>query len=137
MNDTERPLFSLFHIGNSIQALNKRSEKTMGLSLVQWCLLRCLIDMPASSAHLLAKAVGVHPSTLTQTLKRLERKNFIFITEDPKDSRKKLISITRSGRDVLEVTGASIDDWSRDLSILGEDLHRVRSYLQGRLSKEA
>jgi DNA-binding MarR family transcriptional regulator len=136
MNEVERPLFSLFHIGNSIQALNKHSEKTLGISLVQWCLLRCLIDMPASSANSLAKAVSVHPSTLTQTLKRLDRKNFIFITEDPKDSRKKLISITRSGKDVLEKTGVNIQEWTKDLSVLEGDLHRLRSYLQDQVNKE-
>lgn len=136
MNETERPLFSLFHIGNSIQTLNKRSEKRTGLSLVQWCFLKYLIDMPASSAQKLAKAVGVHPSTLTQTLKRLERKGFIFITEDPIDSRRKLISITRSGRDSLESTSSIIKEWSKDLSTLGSDLSRVRSYLEGTLARE-
>lgn len=137
MNNEEYPLFSLFHIGHSIQLLNKRSEKNLGLSLVQWGLLKCLIDMPASSAHLLAKAVGVQPSSLTQTLKRLQRKHLIFITEDPKDSRKKLISITRLGKEVLDNTALSIKRWSKELSALEKDLYRVRSYLQDRLSSEA
>lgn len=135
MKDAERPLFSLFRIGNSIQALNKRTEKYCGLSLVQWCLLKYLIDMPGSSAQLLAKAVGVHPSTLTQTLKRLEKKKFIFITEDPKDSRKKLISITRAGKYTLETTAGNVQVWTKDLSILGDDLDRVQSHLFHQLSK--
>lgn len=130
MSKQEQSLFSLFHIGLSIHALNRRSEKGSGLSLVQWCLLKCLIDMPAASAHALAKTVGVHPSTLTQTLKRLERKNYIFIAEDPKDSRKKLISITRLGKDTLDQTTDKMWSWSQDLIELQGELYRVRSFLQ-------
>lgn len=108
MSDLEHSLLTLFQIGVSIQNFNKRLEKSLGLSLVQWCLLKRLIDMPATPAHALAKAVGVHPSTLTQTLKRLERKNYIFITDDSKDYRKKLIAITRSGKKILEFANDKI-----------------------------
>ena len=137
MSEQEQSLFSLFHIGISIHTLNRQSEKDSGLSLVQWCLLKCLIDMPAASAHSLSTAVGVHPSTLTQTLKRLERKKYIFITEDPKDSRKKLISITRVGKEAMENTSVRMGDWSQNLSLLGQDLHRVRSFLQAQVNQGA
>lgn len=104
MKDADLSLFLLFQIGVSLHQLNKRLEKHLGLSLVQWCLLKNLIDLPAVSALSLATAVGVHPSTLTQTLKRLEKKKFIFVMEDSTDSRKKLISITRAGKNNLEST---------------------------------
>ena len=135
MSETNRAFLSLFHIGISIQTLNKRSEKKLGLSLVQWCFLRSLIDMPSTSANALSAAVGVHPSTLTQTLKRLERKDFIFIAEDPKDSRKKLISITRNGKNTLERVSRDMSRWAKDLSILDSDLHRLNSDLHEQLSK--
>lgn len=137
MSESDQSFFSLFHIGISIHQLNKESERRSGLSLVQWCLLRHLIDMPAASAHALAKTVGVHPSTLTQTLKRLERKKYIFITEDPKDSRKKLISITRAGKDALEKTSLQMKGWADDLSTLGSALSYVRSLLQDNVEKAA
>ncbi|MBY0469940.1 MarR family transcriptional regulator [bacterium] len=111
------PLFSLFKMGVSIHNLNKKTEKKLGLSLVQWCLLKRLIDLPAASASSLASAVGVHPSTLTQTLRRLGRKGFIYVAEDPKDSRKKAISITRSGRDILHTSTRDMVSWSKDLLV--------------------
>jgi len=111
------PLFSLFKMGVSIHNLNKKTEKKLGLSLVQWCLLKRLIDLPAASASSLADAVGVHPSTLTQTLRRLGRKGFIYVAEDPKDSRKKAISITRSGRDILQTSTRDMISWSKDLLV--------------------
>lgn len=136
MSVADQSLFSLFHIGISIQQMNKKSERRSGLSLVQWCMLRHLIDMPAASAHSLSNAVGVHPSTLTQTLKRLGRKKYVFIAEDPKDSRKKIISITRAGKDALDKTSQQLKDWADDLSKLQAELSRVRSTLQFHLDKE-
>jgi DNA-binding MarR family transcriptional regulator len=134
MSKSERHFISLFHIGVAIHHFNKRSEKYLGLSLVQWCLLKHLIDMPAVSAHSLAKAVGVHPSTLTQTLKRLERKKYIFIIGDPQDTRKKIISITRSGKDILEATSEKMDSWSKGLSGLGNELGSIQSFLETQAS---
>ena len=111
MNNIQHSIFSLIRIGVTIQQMNKCTEKTLGLSLVQWYLLKQLIDLPASSAFNLAQAVGVHPSTLTQTLKRLEKKKYIFTTEDPSDSRRKLISITRFGKEKLESVSKILASW--------------------------
>ena len=122
MNRQDDPLLSLFHLGVSLHHLNMQSEKRLGLSLGQWCLLKKLIDMPVTTAHALSKAVGVHPSTLTQTLKRLESRGFIFITEDPKDSRKKLISITRAGKKAL--------DRARTRDEMSDEIARIRKHIQ-------
>jgi len=137
MSLESRPLFSLFRIGISIHHFNKKSEEKFGLSLVQWCLLENLIDMPGTSAHALAKSVGVHPSTLTQTLKRLEKKEFVFQAEDPRDSRKKIISLTKNGKEAMESVAIQMRDWSNDLSSLGGDLMRLNSFLQERVSDES
>ena len=136
MNGHELSLHSIFHIGVSIHHLNKKTEKQIGLSIAQWCLLRQLVDMPGVSAFSLAKAAGIHPSTLTQTLKRLERKGFLFITEDPKDSRKKLISLTRPGRNAMESAGDRMKKWSAELSDMGGELQRVLSRLQTQANQE-
>ncbi len=94
-------LLSLVELANWLHHFNKRAEKLWGLSLTQWALLSHLIDNPGCSPQNLASLVGVHPSTLTQTMKRLHKKGLLFVAEDPKDSRKKIISITRAGRDKL------------------------------------
>jgi DNA-binding MarR family transcriptional regulator len=82
-------------------SLNKNAEISLGLSLVQYHLLVTLRDMPGSSPQQLADAVGMHPSTLTQSIKRLQRKDVIFIADHPKDARKKLLSVTRQGHELL------------------------------------
>lgn len=135
MSKDERPLFALIRIGISIHNFNKKAEEKVGLSLVQWCLLEQLIDMPGTSAYALSKSVGVHPSTLTQTLKRLEKKGFIFQAEDPRDSRKKIISITKSGKQAMERIATQITEWSNFLSPLSNDLRRLNLFLQEQISE--
>lgn len=129
----DNDLISLFQIGVSIQNLNKISEKEIGISLVQWCLLKKLVDMPASSALTLAKSVGVHPSTLTQTLKRLEKKKFIFIAEDPQDSRKKMITLTKVGHEALKKANSQMADWKFDLKKISKQLDCIQTTLLNQL----
>ncbi len=136
MNDLDQSLFSLLDIGNSIHQFNKQSERRVGVSLVQWCLLKRLIDMPSASAQSLAAEVGVHPSTLTQSIKRLERKNFIFVIVDPKDSRKKLISITRHGKESLENTTIHMRTWLKEMEAFGDKIQRLSFLLQDKILKE-
>ena len=93
---------SLFHLTLALHHLNKEMERRLKLSLVQLFVLLRLRHLPASSAQVLASAVGVHPSTLCQTLKRLTRKEFVFITEDPKDSRRTLIALTKRGKETID-----------------------------------
>lgn len=129
---SELPLVSLFHIGVSIQHLNKRAERLLGLSLVQWCLLKQLVDMPAFPAAALSGAVGVHPSTLTQTIKRLERKGLIHIATDERDSRRRLVSLTRAGKLRLDQAGRQMDQWQSEFAPLGGALKRIREGLAER-----
>ncbi|MBI2519974.1 MAG: MarR family transcriptional regulator [Bdellovibrio sp.] len=86
----------------SFHNLNKVAEIKLGLSLVQYYFLVTLRDMPGCSPQELAKAIGMHPSTLTQSMKRLQKKEAIFVGEDPKDSRKKILSMTRKGSEQLK-----------------------------------
>ncbi len=129
----ENELLGLFRISISIHNFNKILERELGLSLVQWCLLNKLIDMPAASAFALAKGVGVHPSTLTQSLKRLEKKGFVFVTDDPRDSRKKMISLTRNGQEALKTAATKITSWRKKFAPVKNELAKVQDHLVGQL----
>jgi len=135
MSKDMQPLVSLFRVGISIHNFNKKSEEKIGLSLVQWCLLEQLIDMPGTSAQVLAKSVGVHPSTLTQTLKRLEKKGLLYQAEDPKDSRKKIISITKDGKHAMERIASQMSDWSMCFAPVSNDIRRLNSVLQDQVNQ--
>lgn len=93
----ENEVARLIRMNLDFHNLNRGAEKNLGLSLVQYHLLVTLRDMPGSSPRKLASEAGMHPSTLTQSLRRLLRKDAVYIAEDPKDSRKKILSLTRDG----------------------------------------
>lgn len=130
MSIRKHPLNSVFHISLLLHNLNKEAERRAGLSIVQWSILRHLIDMPGTSAQELSDAVKLHPSTLTQTLKRLIRKEFILVSEDPRDSRKKLISLTRKGKDTLDQSNSQMDQIRADLAKIENDLYAVEIGLE-------
>lgn len=104
----------LIKISLAFHQLNKGAEMRFGLSLVQYHLLVTLRDMPGCSPQRLAEALGMHPSTLTQSIKRLHRKGALFISEDPKDSRKKILTLTRSGQKQIDFFVHEADSWLKE-----------------------
>lgn len=125
----KNPLQSLIHVGLLLHNLNKESERKSGLSLVQWSILSQLMSMPAVSAQVLSEKVKLHPSTLTQTLKRLIRKKWIFVSEDPRDSRKKMISLTREGKLALDRSAEHISRLTTALTLMKGELSQLESCL--------
>lgn len=101
----------LLSVSRVAHDLNLKHEQEQDLSLSQWLLMQHLIDMPAVSARSLAKALDVHPSSMTPVLKRLSAKKFIHISPDPRDTRRKLIVLTRAGRDKARVFGKNLPAW--------------------------
>jgi DNA-binding MarR family transcriptional regulator len=125
----KHPLRSVFHTSLLLHNLNKEAERRTGLSIVQWSILDHLIGMPATSAQELSEAAGIHPSTLSQALKRLLRKELIFVAEDPRDSRKKIISLTRQGKDALDRSSRPMQQIAADLAPAESALYRVEECL--------
>ena len=99
---------SLFQLALVLHRLNREVEQKFKLSLVQLFVLLRLRRLPVACAHTLASAVGIHPSTLSQTLRRLTKKEFVFVTEDPRDSRRKLIALTKRGKDAIDVVSRDV-----------------------------
>lgn len=135
MNDIETPIFKLLTISTSIHNLNKKFEKKFGLSIVQWGVLLQLIEHPCISAHTLSKIVGVHPSSLTQTLKRLERKQLVFISDDPLDSRRKVISITKNGHLLVSQLNIELKPWIESLKNETISFEKINNFLLSSLLK--
>lgn len=89
-------------------------EAELGLSLVQYHCLTHVRSNPGISSRSLAKAIGMHASTLTQSLKRLSKREFLFVGEDPRDSRKKMITLTALGKDAIDRFEAGIEKLLHD-----------------------
>ena len=128
---SEHPVRSLVQVGLAIHNLNRAAEQKLGLSLVQYHVLSALTDLPGCSPQELAQASGMHPSTLTQTIKILERKGLLFTDEHPKDSRKKILLATRQGNEartsfmdgigeVLDRLNPAHKEWMAITGIIGK-----------------
>ncbi len=104
---SRNPFYLMFRLGVTVQHLGQKLEQNAGLSLTQWAILKRLVDQPISTAQSLAESVGIQPATLTQALKRLERKRFIYLGKDRSDLRKKVLSVTRLGKETMD----QADEW--------------------------
>ncbi len=89
--------------------LNKTAESQLELSLVQYHLLSCIKESPGTSPQVIAQKAGIHPSSLTPSMKRLEKRKLLFVGEDPRDSRKKILSLTFEGKKVMDFFEAGIE----------------------------
>jgi DNA-binding MarR family transcriptional regulator len=59
-------------------------------------------------------------------MKRLEERDLIFVTEDPKDSRKKLIFLTRAGKQALDKATESVRCLSSELGDIEQSFATLR-----------
>jgi DNA-binding MarR family transcriptional regulator len=129
MAQAKHPLKSVFQVSLLLHNLNKEAERRVGVSIVQWTILKHLVEMPATSAQELSDAVKLHPSTLTQSLKRLLRKKLIFVSEDPRDSRKKVIVLTRMGKTILDQAEQQMDQLATELAAVETELYSIEDHL--------
>lgn len=128
--DYVRSISRLMDLNQTLQHVNKTLESKCGLSVVQWSLLRTLLNMPAVSPLVLAKALGVTPGTLSQTLGRLDKKKYLFMCDDPSDARKKMISITRLGKEALETIDVELEHVFSEIHVIDGEVERVNEYLR-------
>jgi DNA-binding MarR family transcriptional regulator len=87
----------LVRLSVELHNLNAQAQRHHELSLVQWLVLRKILASPAISASSLALLSGIHPSTLTPTLQRLEGSEWIYMLERPSDLRQKMLIVSHKG----------------------------------------
>lgn len=79
-----------------------------------------------------ANLLAMDQTTLTAALKPLQRRGWVNVTQNPKDKRGRLLSLTPEGKAVL---AAALPIWERTHATLEETLpggsgERLRSELQ-------
>lgn len=78
-------------------------------------------DTPSSPAEL-ASAFQVSRPTMTNTLQKLEAKNYICVSADLADGRGKLIMITQEGKNIFHIAVQSLAKMFGDVSnAMGEE----------------
>jgi DNA-binding MarR family transcriptional regulator len=87
----------LIGLSVDLQNLNADVQRRWQLSIVQWLILKKIIDTPGLLSSSIAEISKVHPSTRTPTLSRFEGLGLIRQLERACDNRRKFIVASWKG----------------------------------------
>jgi len=87
----------LWAVDHGLTRVSRRMERTIGMTGPQRMVVRLVGQHPGISAGDLARTLHVHPSTLTEVLRRLTEHGVLERTQDPADARRALFRLTRKG----------------------------------------
>jgi MarR family transcriptional regulator, organic hydroperoxide resistance regulator len=127
-----RTLYRLYDVQGQ-KLLDKES-----VSVAHWFYLRVLAERGEMNQLELSKRVGIASTTAVPALDRLEKRNLVRRTRDPKDRRKYYVGLLDEGRRLVdemlpELTGmisASLEGNSaKDLEVFWKVMHQIEDNL--------
>ncbi|MFE9575429.1 MarR family winged helix-turn-helix transcriptional regulator [Nocardia sp. NPDC006044] len=92
------------------EATRRRVDNTSGLSYSQIRLLGTLEDIEPVTQHRLAQALAVSDPAVSRALRPLEEAGLVQVKTDPEHKRRRLVSLTESGRKAFHATGKPLAD---------------------------
>jgi DNA-binding MarR family transcriptional regulator len=90
----------LWDLVHALDVRSKRMAKTLGVTGPQRLVIRVLGRSPAMTASDIAETLGLHPSTLTGILRRLEGHGMIERKVDAADRRRARLRLTARGKQI-------------------------------------
>ncbi|HMJ10280.1 MAG TPA: MarR family transcriptional regulator [Polyangiaceae bacterium] len=97
-------------IVSALREASRAAEGLLGVSGAQLFVLRTLAQVPALSIGALAARTRTHQSTVSVVVKRLVEAGFVKRTESKLDGRQVELTVTRSGRALLERAPPAVQD---------------------------
>ena len=89
---------SLWSLTHALEVRSKRMARVLGVTGPQRLVIRLLGQTPGLAARDIASTLGIHPSTLTGVLARLEKQALIRREIDDEDRRRTLFELTPAGK---------------------------------------
>ncbi|MGE3764669.1 MAG: MarR family winged helix-turn-helix transcriptional regulator [Kofleriaceae bacterium] len=120
-------MHSLWELSHALQVASKRMARNIGVTGPQRLVIRILGQSPGITARELANTLGIHPSTLTGVLARLERSGFIARKIDPQDRRRARFELTAAGQRVDRERRGTIESAVRRAMSRAGDTNVARS----------
>ena len=99
----------LWTVVHGVQRTSKRMTGEIGVTGPQRLVLRVLGLCPGLSAGELASILRIHPSTLTGMLQRLAAQGLLSRDGDPRDRRRAVLRLTRSGERANAVERGTVE----------------------------
>jgi DNA-binding MarR family transcriptional regulator len=87
----------LWGLAHSLDVVSKRMLHVLGVTGPQRLVIRVVGQTPGITPGDLARTLGLHPSTLTGVLSRLERQKLLVRDRDPDDHRRRRLRLTSAG----------------------------------------
>jgi DNA-binding MarR family transcriptional regulator len=87
----------LWDLSHALDVTSKRMARSHGVTGPQRLVLRIVGQAPESTASEIALTLGIHPSTLTGILGRLDDRGMIRRAIDPADRRRARFRLTAAG----------------------------------------
>lgn len=120
---------------NMDQVFN-RVVQPLGLTIIEWYILRALYERDGQHASELARAVGRAATSFTPNLDKLQEKSLIERRPDPSDRRAVHIYLTRQGQDYRDDVMQSADEIDSQIQNMFNDeefdiFQNVLAQLQG------
>lgn len=113
---TRRPLGSvlsfmrsLWGVNHALQSTSRRMKDRFGVTGPERMVLRLVGRYPGIAAGELARILRVHPSTLTNLLKRLVRRGLLVRRSDASDARRALFTLTAKGEAVDKMRRGTVE----------------------------
>jgi MarR family transcriptional regulator, organic hydroperoxide resistance regulator len=88
----------LWEVDHALEKVSSRMERTLGVTAPQRLILRCVGKYPGMTAGTLAQTLHLDPGTISSALRRLEARGMLERHRDPRDGRRVVLGLTRSGR---------------------------------------
>lgn len=88
----------LWRLNQALELLSARMERALGITAQQRLVLRCIGRSPNVTPGQLADLLHLDPGTISSAIKRLVAKGLIERTKDKVDSRRALLTLSKSGR---------------------------------------
>lgn len=91
--------FQIISISNRLTASASQAYlKTFGVGIMEWRVLAMLAPTGGASANDVSHVSGVDKSAVSRASQSLVRRGLIAAADDPKDSRRTVLSLTEEGR---------------------------------------
>ena len=101
-----RALWGLHH---ELRLGSKRMESRFGLTGPQRLVVRIIGHLPGASAGSVSTVLNLHPSTLTEILKELERRGLVKRRAHADDRRRAILVLTPKGRRIDRLQTGTVE----------------------------
>jgi len=107
-----RPVRTFYLIGRVAAAVNTQLErvlKPLDVTVAQYTCMSRIRGHEVMSSAKLARAHRVSPQTMYEMITNLERRGLLTRKKGPADKRQFLVSLTRKGRQLLDLCDQRVD----------------------------